>query len=306
MIASINALVDLQQASTQPVHLPVPASESITADVLRTDKIHATISGNKWFKLKYNLQHAISRQQKNIVTFGGAYSNHLAATAYACARMGVASTGFIRGEEPSVLSHTMEECRQWGMQLQFISREIYGNARSLHESILQQMPDAYIIPEGGCNEHGIAGAGEMLDLLPYHQYTHICCAIGTGTMFAGIVNRLHHTQQAIGIPVIKIPGPENELAGFLAKATGYKENYSLHYNYHFGGYARKTPQLTGFMNEFFQLTGIPTDFVYTAKLMFAITDLAANNHFPPGSRVLIIHSGGLQGNRSLPKNTLVF
>lgn len=305
MIAGINRLVDIQQADIQRLSVPVTQGKNITLDVLRLDKIHATISGNKWFKLRYALEAAILSGSKTILTFGGAYSNHLLATAYACSNLGLQSVGVIRGERPEILSDTLTECNDLGMQLHFISREAYSHKGTLSYELLRQFPGAYLIPEGGADADGVKGAADIAALAKA-EYSHICCAVGTGTMMAGLMNGANEEQLIIGISALKLPEHDNSIEEFIAQATGNKPNYKIWYDYHFGGYARKTPELLSFMNALHAETRIPTDFVYTAKLFYGVLDLVEKDRFPRGSRLLIIHSGGLQGNRSLPKNSLRF
>jgi 1-aminocyclopropane-1-carboxylate deaminase len=184
MIAVINALVNLGNAVVQQVQLSPAGGIKCLADVLRIDKIHATISGNKWFKLKYSLQQAISLNKSTIVTAGGAYSNHLVATAHACNRMQLKCIGIIRGEEPVKRSATLQECAELGMQLHFTDRASYTDSRKVFDQLHE--PNAYFIEEGGSNEHGVKGASEILQLV-HENYTHICCAAGTGTMLAGLL-----------------------------------------------------------------------------------------------------------------------
>lgn len=307
MIAGINTLVDLQQAVVHELELPLLVPRKITAGVLRIDKIHATVSGNKWFKLKYSLQQAMSLQKKQIITFGGAFSNHLVATAYACAQLGLQSVGIVRGEEAASPSPALEECSSLGMELHFISRPAFREKENTYPEITERYPDAYLVEEGGCNNLGVKGAAEIMDLVPANEYSHICCAMGTGTMMAGIVSAARTGERVEGFSALKIPDRDNNgLQQFIDDSAGHLKNYSIHYNYHFGGYARRTPQLFNFMNNFYASTGIPLDFVYTGKLMYGVLDQAAKGYFPAGSRLLIVHSGGLQGNRGLPKNTLTY
>ena len=306
MIASINSLVDLEQAVTQRLSMPVSQRKNITLDVLRIDKIHATISGNKWFKLRYALEEALRSGKKNIITYGGAYSNHLLATAYSCARLGLHCIGIIRGQEVEPpLSQTLLDCEQLGMHLHFISREEYAYKELIYDKFEQRFPDSLTIPEGGAGALGVKGATGILPLAA-GQFTHVCCSVGTGTMMAGLVNSSHDEQFVMGFSALKMPDGDNSIEQFIHKDTNGRSNYRIWYEYHFGGYARKNTQLLQFMNSFYSETGVPTDFVYTAKLCFGVLDLIEDDQFPPGSRVLIIHSGGLQGNRSLPKGTLMF
>ena len=305
MHAGINSLVDLEQAVTQRLSMPVILSKNISVHVLRLDKIHATISGNKWFKLRYALQDALQSDNNTIVTFGGAYSNHLLATAYSCARLGLQSIGVIRGEEPATHSPTLLECRQLGMQLHFMSRDAYREKESLHEFIGQQFPGSCVVPEGGADNLGVKGAEGILSLAA-GQFTDICCAVGTGTMLAGLINCTDDSQFLTGVSVLKLSDNDNSIEDFVKDATGVRYNYTISYDYHFGGYARKNTQLLEFMNSFYAQTGIPTDFVYTGKLCFGVLDMIEKDQFNAGNSILIIHSGGLQGNRSLPNNVLVY
>jgi 1-aminocyclopropane-1-carboxylate deaminase len=272
----------------------------ISADVLRLDKIDPVISGNKWFKLRYYLEEARSQQKKGIVTFGGAWSNHIIATAAACQLHGLESIGIIRGEEPTQASPTLLRAREMGMRLVFISRRDYQFKEipaTLHPE------EYYIINEGG---YGIMGARGASTILAYcdGNYTHYCCAVGTGTMMAGIVNNTRSQQKTIGISVMKNNTGLQDMIGKLV--TDKDRSRALIHDYHFGGYAKHQPALLQFMNEFYAQTGIPSDFVYTGKLFYAINDLVEKNYFPPRSRLLLIHSGGLQGNESLETGSLIF
>ena len=289
--------VDLSKAVIQSLPDEAAHTHHIIIDVLRLDRIHPIISGNKWFKLKYHLQDAMQQGKKGIVTFGGAWSNHLVATAFACRQAGLHATGIVRGEEPAQLSATLQDAKEYGMQLQFVSRTAFMD---------QQQGDDYIIPMGGQSHYGIQGAAEILSLVSYEHYTHIACAAGTGTMLAGLVQAALPHQQVIGISSLKMTaGVDNTLHRFVTQQTG-KDNFKLFFDYHFGGYARKTHALIQFMNDLYEQYALPTDFVYTGKLLFGIKQLLSTNYFAPGSRILVVHSGGLQGNRSLPAGTLTF
>lgn len=272
----------------------------ITVAVLRLDQLHPDIPGNKWFKLRYYLQEAIAGQKKNIITFGGAWSNHIIATAAACRMHGLQSTGIIRGEEPSQFSTTLLQAKEWGMQLVFLSRSDYSN-KYIPPALLT--PDSYIIPEGGYGGQGAEGAARIADHCP-EGFTHYCCAVGTGTTMAGLINATTNLQKVIGISVMKNNTGLEKMTGALVKPG--KDNWQLIHDYHFGGYARYSPELLTFMNDFYTRTGIPSDFVYTGKLFYAVTNLVQHNFFAAGSRLLLIHSGGLQGNNSLRKGMLIF
>ena len=272
----------------------------ISADVLRLDKLNLVISGNKWFKLRYYLEEAGSQNKKGIITFGGAWSNHIIATAATCHMNALQSVGIIRGEKPTQLSTTLRHAKEWGMQLIFISRLAY-QTKEIPAPI--QSEDYYIINEGGYGVIGAKGASTMLDHCP-NNYTHYCCAVGTGTMMAGLINHSAVEQKVIGISVMKNNTGLDEMIEKLV--TDKNKEWKLIHDYHFGGYAKYPPALLKFMNELYKQTGIPSDFVYTGKLFYAVSDLIEKNYFPPGSRLLLIHSGGLQGNKSLAPGSLIF
>jgi 1-aminocyclopropane-1-carboxylate deaminase len=264
------------------------------------------VSGNKWFKLKYHLQRALEQKCRGIVTFGGAYSNHLVAAAWAAKEAGLESIGIIRGEEPKQFSPALKDMQQYNMQLRFVSRNSFADEMPLMASVREEFPYYFIIPQGGQSEYGVQGAAEITQLVSLQQYSHIACAIGTGTMMAGLVISSLPHQQVTGISSIKTENIENNTITAFIEKNSSKRNWSIFYDYHFGGYARYTPALISFMHSWFDQYRIPTDFVYTAKLFFAINDLVMHDHFPAGSKILLVHSGGLQGNRSLPPGTLTF
>ncbi len=279
-----------------------PFWEGLSMDVLRLDAIHPVVSGNKWFKLRKYLQAAKDLDKKWVVTVGGAWSNHVLATAAACEAFGLKSIGIIRGEAPAVPSITLQDATRYGMELHFISREAFGK-KQWPEFVMED--DCYFIPEGGYGRPGAAGAATILDDIDASTYTHIIAAVGTGTMLAGLVSAAADHQEVIGIPVLKNNLELEEAIGTLLPKENNKR-FSLIQGYHFGGYAKHTKELLEFMNEWFRLTSIPTDFVYTGKLFYAVKELARKGYFPSQSRILAIHSGGLQGNRSLPKRSLIY
>ena len=272
-------------------------NEKVELDVLRLDKIHPVISGNKWFKLKFHLEKFRTGNYKGILTFGGAWSNHIVATACTCHIKNITSVGIIRGEQPAQLSPALEAALKYKMRLKFIAREFYMQKKNeaFLELVQTEFPGYYIIPEGGAGEPGEKGAGEIINFIPKNTYTHIACAVGTGTMFNGLGNVLSKRHQLLGVIVLKGWRKSVEI-----------NNAKLLNGYHFGGYAKHTHELITFMNDFYRTTNIPTDFVYTGKLAFAIVDMIRKRHFADGSNILIIHSGGLQGNSSLQKGSLIF
>ncbi len=259
--------------------------EGCSLSLLRLDLIDPEISGNKWFKLKYNLLKARELGKTTILTFGGAFSNHIAATAAACHRKGFQSIGIIRGEADAQHNTTLARAKQLGMQLLFASREEYKQKEE--ESYLQTLgrrfPDAYIIPEGGDNALGQAGCEEILGNTT-QAFTQIFSAYGTGTTFKGLAKSLLPHQVLYGINVLKYD------------AVSDLPQSSILNTYHFGGYARHTQELLDFKTWFETTFAITLDYVYTAKVCYAVFDLIRQGKISKEDNILIIHSGGLQGN----------
>jgi 1-aminocyclopropane-1-carboxylate deaminase/D-cysteine desulfhydrase-like pyridoxal-dependent ACC family enzyme len=284
---------------------PLFKKKEISIDVLRLDKIHTIISGNKWFKLKYYLQEVLRQGKRGIISFGGPYSNHLVATSYACQQAGLSSIGIIRGEEPVTYSAPLLDMQSYGMQLLFTSRKQYRDAGFI-AAIMKSHPDFLMVDEGGRGHNGIKGAEEILQLTSASRYSHVLCAVGTGTMLTGILNSSLATQHIVGISSLKLTGTSREdIVHFIAK-NSCSSNFSISNDFHFGGYAKKNSELIGFMNSFYLQHGIPSDFVYTGKLFYALIKLIEENYFTNGNEILVIHSGGLQGNRSLAPGTLSY
>jgi 1-aminocyclopropane-1-carboxylate deaminase len=297
---------------------PELTARDIDADILRLDKLHPVVSGNKWFKLKGYLQEVSGH---SILTFGGAWSNHLIATAYAARQTGLSAIGIVRGERPPVLSSTLEAAAAYGMHLEFISRKEYAKKEqpdSLRQ-LADRYPGAYIIPEGGAGITGIRGSEDILRGIDAEKYTHILCAIGTGTTWLGLARASFPGQAIIGIPVLKgmdDPGAIEHsalahsaidpAASEALLTSDQRRRCRLLTGYHFGGYARHPPELLNFINNLYHETGVPSDIVYTGKLFYAARDAVRQDLFPAHSRLLIVHSGGLQGNRSLAPGILDF
>ena len=280
--------------------------KKLSVAVARLDKIHLVVSGNKLFKLHYFLQESLQNNCRPVLTFGGAWSNHLAATAYACKMNNIPSTGIVRGEKPLALSHTLRQCEANGMQLKFISREEYNKKDSADfiKDIKKQSGDCIIIPEGGYHPTGALGAALIMNKLKDKNPTHICTAIGTATTAAGLLMNADAGTTIIGVPVLKGMNDIEERISWLSGK--HYNNFTIFDEYHFGGYAKKTIELIQFMNEFYKQYNIPTDFVYTGKMMYVVIDKIRSGYFAEGSKIICLHTGGLQGNNSLPASTLVF
>ena len=303
-------LLAREKIITQSIRSYICEQNEISWDILRTDLIHPVCSGNKFFKLRYYLEEAIANGHDAVHTFGGAWSNHIVATAFAAQACGLKSTGYIRGEEPAVWSQTLQDARTYGMNLVFLPRSIFDR----EASSTFHLPTSTFIPMGGYGKKGARGASEILQYAAHQNYTHIFCAAGTGTMAAGLCQTAGEAQvwvvNVVGgnNPITHNPITHNPITNNLLTAiqTLTPNATPTILNSTFGGFAKSTPALIDFMNRFHQQNSIPTDFVYTARLMFAIEDLLHKKVLPKGSRILAIHSGGLQGNNSLKSGLLGF
>ncbi|MFT5244287.1 MAG: 1-aminocyclopropane-1-carboxylate deaminase [Psychroserpens sp.] len=256
--------------------------------------IHPYISGNKYRKLKYNLIEAKNLNKKVLTTFGGAFSNHIAAVAFAGQEFGFKTIGIIRGEELKSkvsLNPTLSFAQSCGMTLQFISREKYKRkADAIYISELEnEFGDFYLIPEGGTNALAVKGCEEILTDAD-KDYDYICCSVGTGGTISGLINSALLHQKIIGFPALKGDFLSEEITKFARN-----KNWELITNYHFGGYAKINNDLIDFINQFKSSESIPLDPIYTGKMMYGIYDLIDKGYFPKESKILAIHTGGLQG-----------
>ncbi len=264
----------------------------------RDDLIHPFISGNKWRKLKYNLIKAQTDDKKHLVTFGGAFSNHLLATAAAGAKFNFKTTGFVRGDE--VNNPVLDLCKVFGMHLQFVSRDDYKDKEKVFKQHFSCRDDIYLIHEGGYGKEAELGCREIIGELK-NTYDHIFCAAGTGATAAGIINGKNQHQLNTEIHVVSSLKGGEFLKHEIDDLLDANYSYHLHSNYHFGGYAKTDVTLISFIKDFIQQTGILIDPVYTGKTLFAIKDLAEQNFFKPNAKVLMIHTGGLFGLLGMPE-----
>ena len=280
---------------TKEISLPVLIEKEVRLFIKRIDKIHPFVSGNKWFKLKYNLIEAKKKRHNTLLTFGGAYSNHISATAFAAQEKGLMSIGIIRGEEYLPLNPTLRFAIDNGMKLYYIIRSNYKEKTSANflEALKNQFGDFYLISEGGTNELAIQGAKEILDTNDTQDY--ICCPVGTGGTIAGIINASNNLQTVIGFPAIKgFKQLEKDINNWTNST-----NYKFINDYVGNGYAKINKDLVAFINEFNALHNVPLDGIYTGKMMMGILDLVGKDYFPKGSSILAIHTGGLQGNKGM-------
>lgn len=285
--------------NVQPLNKDWYSPYVASIDVLRLDKIHPVVSGNKWFKLRHNLTACKTQGYNTILTFGGGYSNHLAATAFAAQQAGVKSIGIVRGEElQHNPSETLLACANAGMELHYVTRTQYKERYD--EGWQQQLSEthnAFVIPEGGANEEGRTGAADIVNYIPHiDQYTHILLSVGTGTTLAGVRNATDTNINIIGFAPMK---RGRYLNHELKQFTTEDKPYHILDDYHFGGFGKHNEELITFMNEFYDINNIPLDVVYTAKMMYGIRDMLHNNKFNKEDKLLCIHTGGLQGNSSV-------
>ena len=294
-----------QPIDTIPIHHPVFLEKQVHTSILCLDRIHPEVSGNKFFKLKYNLQEATHQRKQAVLTFGGAYSNHIYATASAASELSLRSIGIIRGDGPDPNNPTLLHAQSKGMELKFISREDYRkkNSPEFLKRLKEEFGDFYLIPEGGTNQLAVQGTGEILDE-KHLEYSHICTSIGTGGTFCGIAGCLLPTQTLLGFSALKGEFIREELGQLMEKfKIRPKGALDLMTSYHFGGYARWNKELIDFMHWFYSAFEIVLDPVYTSKMAFGFWDLLQKNYFPPNSRILLIHTGGLQGNIGFSQRT---
>jgi 1-aminocyclopropane-1-carboxylate deaminase len=270
----------------------------ISLVIKREDLLHPFISGNKFRKLKYNLLQAKSENQETVLTFGGAYSNHIAAVAYAGKEQGFKTIGVIRGEELGDKideNPTLKFAQECGMQFEFVTREAYRLKiePDFISKLKQKFGSFYLVPEGGTNEYAIKGCEEILSEED-SEFDYVCCAVGTGGTISGIINSALPHQKVLGFPALKGDFLKDEIRKF---ATA--KNWELINAYHFGGYGKVNEELIEFINQFYKQTQVPLDPVYTGKMVFGVVDLIKKNYFPKNAKILLIHTGGLQGIRGM-------
>lgn len=273
------------------LELALLRERKVHVSVKRDDLIHPFISGNKWRKLKYILKRATEAQKSTLVTFGGAWSNHLLATACAGAKFGFKTYGFVRGEQ--VQNPVLAMCKLYGMELHFVDRTSYRDKKKLYDQNFPEQ-DAVYIDEGGFGTDALQGCAEIVQELQ-HEYDHIFVASGTGTTVAGLVRGV--LKQNLATRVHSVPALKggNFLKSDVQSLGVDPETITFHTDYHFGGYAKHTPELLVFVKDFVQRTGIMIEPTYTGKVFYALLDLVQKNYFDPGDRILILHTGGLTG-----------
>ena len=292
-------------SKNQQIHLPILEEKKVELFIKREDLIHPFVSGNKFRKLKYNIHEAQNLQKNTLLTFGGAFSNHIVATAVAGNQNGFKTIGVIRGEElgenlEKTLANnaTLREAHKNGMNFEFVSRTDFRNKSSetMLEKLKAKFGDFYLIPEGGTNDLAVIGCEEIL-IDEDFKFDYICCPVGTGGTISGLINASKKHQKVYGFSALK----GDFLKDLISKLT-VKTNWELLTNYHFGGYAKYDEALIRFINSFTVDTGVLLDPIYTGKMVFGILDQVKNNQFVAGSKILAIHTGGIQGIQGFNEN----
>ncbi|MCW8910143.1 MAG: pyridoxal-phosphate dependent enzyme [Gammaproteobacteria bacterium] len=282
------------------IHDSLLEQKKIKLFIKRDDQIHPHIQGNKWRKLKYNLIAARSKKFDTLLTFGGAFSNHIHATAAAGHYLNFKTIGIIRGEETLPLNPTLQDAINWGMELNYISRSQYREKSSAEfiEQLKHKHGNFFLIPEGGSSSYALKGCEEIIKELD-EDYDYVCAACGTGATLAGIISGLNNKSKTLGFPILKAGTYiEQEVNNFLKKNNRTNlNNWKIEKNYHFGGYAKTTGELISFIIDFHEKHNIRLDPVYTAKMFYGLFDLIEKDYFKPETRIIAIHTGGLQGLR---------
>lgn len=291
--------LETKNSRVQQVSFSDFSDKDVSLFIKREDELHPFISGNKYRKLTYNLEEAAKQKHHTLLTFGGAYSNHIAAAAAAGFEHNFKTIGVIRGDElannlEAVLQHnpTLKFASEHGMKFHFVSRSAYRNKTSgeFISNLKNTFGDFYLVPEGGTNNFAVKGCEEILTEED-KVYNVVCSAIGTGGTISGIINSTNKDQKVIGFPALKGDFLQHEINKYALK----DKNWSLNTDYNFGGYAKISEELITFINNFKAETGIPLDPVYTGKMLFGIVDLIKKDYFEKGTKILAIHTGGLQG-----------
>jgi len=294
----------IQTPSPEQVIKPHWANlQDIQISIKRDDLLHPIISGNKWRKLKYALQEACDNKVTHIVSFGGGYSNHLHALGYCCQQLGIRLSAIIRGDYSQNLSPMLRDLLSWGTDIQYVDRVTYQQRDQPQylQTLATKYPHALLIPEGGSQQQALKGVAEIIQELT-HRYDYILAPVASGGTLAGLIQGAtqdvkHLSCQVLGIGVLRGEGYLEQLVRNLLIEDSDKKNWQINHDYHFGGYAKSNHELNQFCHDFYQQTEIKIEPVYSGKLFFALGDLIVKGYFPNGSRILALHTGGLQGAR---------
>ncbi|MEY8263504.1 MAG: pyridoxal-phosphate dependent enzyme [Bermanella sp.] len=292
----------LNAVALESFNHPLLAQHNISVQIKRDDLLHPVVSGNKLYKLMFNLEQFQREHKKTLITFGGAYSNHLHATAFMGRQLGVQTVAIVRGEQLIPLNPTLKDCTDWGMILEPVCREQYRQKQRGGgiQSIIDRYPSPYVVPEGGANRLGVLGAAKMLDEVDQEKLDMVVVACGTGVTMAGLISACEPHVRVVGFPALKAEKwMADEVQGWLDIIACKQCNWALQHDYHFGGYAKTKPELLAFMDDMEANYNLLLDPIYTAKAFYGLLDMIARGEIARGSNLLFIHSGGLQGRRGL-------
>ena len=304
----IKNTINVDAAILHKIELP-NIKKHVRIYLKREDLLQPIISGNKWRKLKYNLLKANEEGHKKLLTFGGAYSNHIHATAGAGSIFGFNTIGIIRGEQTLPLNSTLTEAKKYGMRIEYVDRKSYRNKTQpkFTESLKEKFGDFYLIPEGGTNQLAVKGCTEIIDNINI-DYDYIFAACGTGGTLSGLICALNGNKKIYGIPVLKGAGfLQQEIEEHVLKFSRTKyNNWELKLDFHFGGYAKINKELVNFIYEFEELNKIQVEPIYTAKMLFGIKAMIENDEIPEDSTIIALHTGGLQGRAGMKEKIIKY
>lgn len=293
----------------QRINHPLFEQFKLKVSIKRDDMLHPIISGNKWRKLKYNIEHVIKNNYKGIISFGGSYSNHIHALAFACHQQQLKSIGIIRGEPQYQTNFTLSWAKYWGMQLDFIDRKTYRcrGEQPFLKALQQQYPDYYIVPEGGSNKLALIGVAEVISELKQQcDFDSLLTPVGSGGTLAGLISADNNQHNLIGIGVLKQSNYlHTEIESLLEDNKKHYSNWQIMSQYHGGGYGKFSTQDVKKIRAFSQITGIDFEPVYSGKMVLALLDLIEKNYFPAHHHIVLLHTGGLQGLGGLAERKLI-
>ena len=289
--------INKKAAVVEQIQHPLLDEYNFPLYIKRDDLIHPIISGNKWRKLKYTLLHALKHEHDHLISMGGAYSNHLHALAYIGYKLNLKTTGLIRGEQPKEENQTLSDLRKWNMNLEFINRSAFRDLRKhrAFNSPPAKQYNGFWIAEGGASEHALKGIAEIVDEIDM-EFDTLTLACGTGTTLAGLAKTLPSEKRVLGFSSLKGGGFLEKEVKKLIKQRSIT-NWSINFDYHFGGFAKTNDELLSFIEDFQTQTSIPLEPVYNGKMLFGLFDMIKNEKLKKGQKIIAIHTGGLQGNK---------
>ena len=286
----------------QPLELEVANERLLSVDVLRLDKIHPFVSGNKWYKLKYHLMEALEAGKSEVISFGGMHSNHLHALAYTGKELGLKTIGFVRGHSDQDLSPTLIDCQKWGMDIHWLNRDEYRKlaSRATSEDFEGEFPNAWVVPEGGAGRQGTLGIEALFNSL-FHagkiNYDVIACPVGSGATLAGLAQSKIGRAQCLGFSALKGARDLEQRIERQLMGAQHVNPWRICHLYHFGGFARVNKRLTDFISTIYERQNLLLDPIYTGKMMYGLAEYVHQGRIQAGSKVLMVHTGGLQGWR---------